>query len=89
MKGGVIQIMPIIKSAKKKVRKDKKRTASNLSYVKTYRDTLKKIKKGGKDAKTLIKKYYSQIDKAVKKKIIHKNKGNRLKSAVRKFKVVK
>jgi len=81
--------MPIIKSAKKKVKKDKKRTIKNLEYIKAYRETLKKIKKGGKDVKDLIKKYYSQVDKAVKKKIIHKNKGNRLKSKVKKFKSAK
>lgn len=81
--------MPIIKSAKKKVRKDKKRTVKNLEYTKAFKETLKKIKKGGKDVKELVKKYYSQVDKAVKKKVIHKNKGNRLKSKVRKLKSAK
>ncbi len=81
--------MPIIKSAKKKVRKDKKRTVKNLEYVKVYKETLKKLKKGGKDTKELIKKYYSQVDKAVKNNVIHKNKGNRLKAKVRKFKPTK
>lgn len=77
--------MPIIKSAKKKMRKDRKKTVKNQVYVKNYKETLKKIKKGGKNAKELIKKYYSQIDKAVKRNVIHKNKGNRLKSRVSKF----
>jgi len=81
--------MPIIKSAIKKVRKDKKRTIKNLEYIKAFKETFKKIKKGGKDVKELIKKYYSQIDKAVKKKVIHKNKGNRLKSKVGKLKSAK
>lgn len=74
--------MPIIKSAIKKVRKDKKRTVVNFLYVKAYRDTFKKIKKGGSGVKKLISLYYSQIDKAVKHKVIHKNKGIRLKSRV-------
>jgi len=77
--------MPIIKSAKKKMRKDKKRTVKNALYVASYKATLKKLKKGGKDVSQLIKKYYSQIDKAVKEKVIHKNKGNRMKSKVGKF----
>ncbi len=77
--------MPIIKSAKKKVRKDKKRTAENLVYVKAFRATLKEMKKGGKNVKELVKRYYSQIDKAVKNNVIHKNKGNRLKSKVKKL----
>ncbi len=77
--------MPIIKSAKKKVRKDKKRTTENQIYVKAFKETLKEIKKGGKNVKELAKKYYSQIDRAVKKNVIHKNKGNRLKSKIKKF----
>ncbi|MBI5127616.1 30S ribosomal protein S20 [Candidatus Roizmanbacteria bacterium] len=77
--------MPIIKSAKKKVRKDKKRTIENQTYVKAFKETLKEIKKGGKNVKELAKKYYSQIDRAVKKNVIHKNKGNRLKSKIKKF----
>lgn len=77
--------MPIIKSAQKKVRKDKTRTVKNIAYVKAYKDTFKKLNKKPKNIKELISRYYSQIDKAVKNKIIHKNKGNRLKSAVKKF----
>jgi Ribosomal protein S20. len=77
--------MPIIKSAIKKVRKDKKRTAQNLNYLKAIKELFKKIKKGSKDKMELIKAYYSKIDKAVKKKVIHKNKGARLKSKVSKF----
>lgn len=76
--------MPIIKSAIKKVRKDKKRTKVNDLYVKTYQGTLKKIKKGGGDVKKLISLFYSQIDKAVKHHVIHKNKATRLKSRVSK-----
>jgi len=76
--------MPIIKSAIKKVRKDKKRTKVNDLYTKAYQTTLKKIKKGGGDAKKLISTFYSQVDKAVKHHVIHKNKAIRLKSRVSK-----
>lgn len=76
--------MPIIKSAIKKVRKDKKRTKVNTLYVKAYQTTLKKIKKGGSDVKKLISLFYSQVDKAVKHHVIHKNKAIRLKSRVSK-----
>lgn len=72
--------MPIIKSAIKKVRKDKKRTKVNELYIKAYQTTLKKIRKGGADAKKLVSLFYSQIDKAVKHHVIHKNKATRLKS---------
>lgn len=76
--------MPIIKSAIKKVRKDKKRTKVNDLYTKAYQMTLKKIKKGGGDAKKLISLFYSQVDKAVKHHVIHKNKATRLKSRISK-----
>lgn len=76
--------MPIIHSAVKKVRKDKKRTQRNAKTVASYKDTLKKLKKGG-NSKTLVAKYYSQIDRAVKSKTIHKNKAQRLKSQAAKL----
>ncbi len=76
--------MPIIKSAVKKVRKDKKRTIRNAKVVASYKNTMKKMKKGG-ESKSLIAKFYSQVDKAVKGKTIHKNKAKRLKSQAAKL----
>lgn len=76
--------MPIIKSAVKKVRKDKKRTVRNTKVVASYKNTMKKMKKGG-ESKSLIAKFYSQVDKAVKGKTIHKNKAKRLKSQAAKL----
>jgi len=72
--------MPIIKSAIKKVRKDKKRTNINNKYIESYKKTMKKIKLGGTDVKKLVNSLYSQLDKAVKRHVIHKNKAIRLKS---------
>lgn len=81
--------MPITKSAIKKVRKDKKRTKENAFYINAYKKIYDQIKKafknGNKNISELIKKYYSIVDKAVKKKVIHKNKGSRLKSKIKKF----
>ena len=78
--------MPNIKSAEKKLRKDIKRTSANMSYKKTVSKTVKnmsKIKdKGG--AVEELKKAYSIIDKAAKKKLIHPNKAARLKSQISK-----
>lgn len=83
--------MPIIKSAKKKLRQDIKRTKRNKQYETAYKKIigqLKKDKKGlpalgqGEKAKGLLQKAYSAIDKAVKKRVIHKNKASRLKSMV-------
>lgn len=72
-------IMPIIKSALKKMRKDKKRTVSNLLFKKKLKSALKKAYKG-ENAVAAI----SLIDKAVKKNIIKLNKGSRLKTKISK-----
>ena len=74
--------MPILKSAKKKLRKDKKRALRNKLLIKAYKDILKKIKKGKGNLTKLIQEFYSKVDKAAKRKVIHKNKANRLKSNV-------
>ena len=83
--------MPIIKSAKKKMRQDVKRRKQNLKYELAYKkiiDKVKKHKKGlpadrqGAKVEELLKKAYQAIDKAAKKKVIHKNKAGRLKGMV-------
>ena len=76
--------MPIIKSAKKKLRQDIKRTKLNKRYELAYKkavDAIRKKQKGQKSEK-LLKEAYQAIDKAAKKKIIHKNKASRLKAKV-------
>ncbi len=76
--------MPLIQSAKKKLRKDIKRTKLNREYVLLYKKAISQVKKHrkGEKIKNLVEKAYKAIDKAVKKKVIHKNKGSRLKSTV-------
>ncbi len=54
----------------------------NEKYILAYKATFNKIKKGGSNVAELVKKAYSQVDKAVKRHIIHRNKGNRLKSNI-------
>lgn len=74
--------MPLIKSAKKKLKQDKKRSVLNLIYKKNYKDLLKQAKVDKKPE--IVKKAISSIDKAVKKGIIHVNKAARLKSQITK-----
>ena len=74
--------MPLIKSAKKKLKQDKKRSVLNLIYKKNYKDLLKQAKVDKKPG--IVKKAISSIDKAVKKGIIHVNKAARLKSQITK-----
>lgn len=64
--------MPIIKSAIKKMRQDKKRKERNSLLKEAFKNSLKKMQK--------ISEVFSKIDKATKKGVIHKNKAARLKS---------
>ncbi|MDO8497896.1 MAG: 30S ribosomal protein S20 [bacterium] len=75
--------MPNIQSAKKIVRQDKKRKSRNDSYFGAIKGMMKSLLKSkGKGKKDEVKKTYSMIDKAAKRKVIHKNKAARLKSRV-------
>lgn len=79
--------MPIIKSAKKKLRQDKKKQKTNEFYRAAIRRTVKQAKKtkNKKELATIVQKAYSVIGKAAKKKVIHKNKASRLKSRISKL----
>lgn len=74
--------MPLIKSAIKKVRKDKVRTARNQQRELALKTLIKKARLA-KSAPNL-KAVYSALDKAVKTRLIHKNKAARLKSRLAK-----
>lgn len=76
--------MPIIKSAKKRVRVAKRNLAQNLKYKGAMQKAIKAYYKE-KDAKKKEKKLslaFSAIDKMVKIHLIHKNKAARLKSSL-------
>ena len=69
--------MPIIKSAKKRVKTTKKATARNARVKKSLRSALKSFSKG-----TTAKNHsaaQSALDKAAKKGLLHKNKVARKK----------
>lgn len=75
--------MPVIKSAIKKLRQDKRRTAVNNRVRKNVEIVLAKAKKETKDFK-VIASAYSEIDKAAKKGLLHKNKASRMKAMLAK-----
>jgi len=79
--------MPNIQSAKKKLRKDIRRTKNNQNYLISIRKAIKSLFHIKTVAKSQdqINKTVSIIDKGVKKKVIHKNKAARLKSRVMKL----
>ncbi|MBU2595284.1 30S ribosomal protein S20 [Patescibacteria group bacterium] len=72
--------MPIIKSAKKRVRTAKRNYAQNLKYKKAYKKAMADYYK--KPSKKKLSQAFSKIDKAAKINLIHKNKAARLKSAL-------
>jgi len=82
--------MPITKSAKKALRKERRNHARNLVYKNKIKELkkqilkLKKVKKE-KEAQELLPKYYKAVDKAVKEKVLKKNTGARKKSRMSKF----
>lgn len=74
--------MPIIKSAKKRVRVARKATVRNSKTKRSLKATLKSFHaslRGGKNAPEAHGKAQSAIDKAAKKGVMHKNKAARKK----------
>ncbi len=74
--------MPIIKSAKKRVRVARKAAARNVRTKRTLKSAIKTFQaalSGKKNAGTAQQKAQSAIDTAVKKGVMHKNKAARKK----------
>ena len=72
--------MPLIQSAIKKMRQDRRRTTRNRMQKERMHDAVLSVKKAlssGVDAKDLFVKAQKRIDKAVKKGIIAANTGSR------------
>lgn len=80
--------MPIIKSAKKRVRTAEKAATRNSKTKRSLKGALKAFHKavtgGSKDVKKVQSKAQSAIDTAAKKGVMHKNKAARKKSQVAK-----
>lgn len=80
--------MPIIKSAKKRVKVANKATVRNSKTKRSLKTAVKSlqaaIKGGDKDADKKHRKAQSSIDQAAKKGVIHKNKAARKKSQLSK-----
>jgi small subunit ribosomal protein S20 len=69
--------MPIIKSAKKRVRTARKAAIRNSKTKRGLRDALKAL--SGSPSNKSYSSAQSALDKAVKKGVLHKNKAARLK----------
>ncbi len=81
--------MPIIKSAKKAVRRSLRQKAFNDRNKKAVKETIKKIEKVSKtnkeEAKKMLSSAYAVIDKAAKRGVIKKNNAARKKSRLSKL----
>jgi len=75
--------MPITKSAQKALRQNRKRIRVNRKSKNSFKKALRDFKK--KLTVETLKKAYSEVDKAVKKEMIHANKAARLKSQMAKM----
>lgn len=74
--------MPLIKSAIKKLRKDRARTARNKIKKENIKSLIKKARSDNNSAN--LQAVFSALDKATKTNLIHKNKAARLKSRLSK-----
>ena len=70
--------MANLQAAKKRTRQEKKRTAQNKARSSKMKSAIHLQEK--KPTKKNLSKAYASIDKAAKKRVIHKNKAARLKS---------
>lgn len=75
--------MPVIKSAKKKLRVDRKRESANKKTEAFINLSVKKAQK--KPTQESVQKAFKAIDKGVKKDLFHKNKAARIKSRLSKL----
>jgi small subunit ribosomal protein S20 len=75
--------MPVIKSAKKKLKVDRKRESANKK-AKAFIDLVTK-KAQKKPTPENVREAFKVIDKGVKKDIFHKNKAARIKSRLSKL----
>jgi len=75
--------MPVTKTAKRALRSSKKKAEVNKSILKKMEIAIRLAKKTLKE--TDITKAISLVDKAAKKKVIHKNKASRVKSTLSKL----
>lgn len=81
--------MPRRKTSLKRKRADKKKHLRNLKIKQQLKKTIKKFigalsAKNINEAKTLLGKVFSQLDKAAKKRVIHPRTSNRRKSRLMK-----
>jgi small subunit ribosomal protein S20 len=79
--------MPVTKSAKKALRKDRRKTVINKLRKIKFKEAARAFKKSLSEKN--FKKVVGLVDRLAKNKVIHKNKAARLKSRLTKLLVAK
>ena len=82
--------MAITKSARKSIRKNKKRRANNIVYKDKMKDLIKKVRvlaseKKNEEAEKMLPQVYKILDKSAKVGIIKKNTASRRKARLTKL----
>lgn len=72
--------MPVTRTATRALRKSQRKQIVNLRRKKNMRNSIKLLSKD--PSSKSLSETFSQIDKAVKHNLIHKNKASRLKSSL-------
>lgn len=85
-----VKAVPIIESAKKRVKTNEKKKEVNRYWKNKLKDTIKEyetaVEEGNiKKAEELLPETYKIIDKAASHNIIHKNNANRKKSKMKRM----
>ena len=75
--------MPVTKSAQGALKQQQRRLQENKRNKRLYKEAIKEFKKNPKEKN--LSRVFSQIDRAAKKNVIHKNKAARLKSQLSKL----
>lgn len=75
------------KSSKKRMRQDAKKRLHNRYYKKSARTAIKSLREmtNEEEAKAVLPKVISIVDKLAKRNMVHKNKASNLKSKLTKF----
>ena len=76
-------LMPIIASAAKKLRHDRRRTKQTMNVRVRLRTVVKSFR--ASPSKKSLSEVFTTLDKAAKRNVIHKNKAARLKSRLAKL----
>ena len=75
--------MPVTKSAQGALKQQQRRLQENKRTKRLYKEAIKEFKKNPEEKN--LSRVFSQIDRAAKKNVIHKNKAARLKTQLSKL----